>query len=366
MSDRITWTLGADSSAVRAEMTSAVNAVRQAGDQMVQGFSRVDAAHGNLLKSSSRVGHQISNVTRDILSGADASTVFASSLEGIGRSLKLGLGAITSLFVGAIAVDKLHDAVVEVREFNKELDAAAKPRDTTRTTDQIKEQVSKGVELQKKAVVEEQKTWRNFFVDVWHQFFKTSQTPEEKTLSRGGNPNAKAKTGSPIEPVIAADYDKSWSRAMKAGADKKPIIDTDTEIKNKARVAAENDEADKREIARREAEARSKDAAQKKSESMKLSLADLAANGREWAPGMDTRAGAGRLARQAMKEEALARKEMLAEHYDAAGEHQQRADTIKNSITPLRDTEKDFLSAIERAGVFREIAKNTAQRFVNK
>ena len=92
-----------------------------------------------------------------------------------------------------------------------------------------------------------------------------------------------------------------------------------------------------------------------KLEKLQFTLAELAKSGRDTAAGDDSRPGAGRLAKIALKEEALAKKEMLAEHYDEAARHQSIADKVKNSIVPLKDSEKDTLNALERAESLKAI-----------
>ena len=118
------------------------------------------------------------------------------------------------------------------------------------------------------------------------------------------------------------------------------------ELRHYANTIAAINHKEQEQLAKIEAEKKERiqTAVHSKGESMKLSLTDLAEHGREWAPGNDTRAGSGRLARQAMKEEALARKEMLAEHYPVAVMHQQRADQIKAGLATCAAAKKSALS----------------------
>lgn len=90
-----------------------------------------------------------------------------------------------------------------------------------------------------------------------------------------------------------------------------------------------------------------RDIAQKNREKLQLPLADLAKEGRDRAPGDDSRAGAGLLARRALEEEALARKATLAEDLPGAQMHRARAEDIKSGIDTLKDSEKDLAGAFK-------------------
>jgi hypothetical protein len=118
-------------------------------DQHARYINRATGAHGNLLKSSARVGHQISNVARDMFSGADATTIFSSALEGLGRSFKLGLGAIAGLFVGGMIVAEIGKAAKAAEKLHQEVVALIMDRPNARF-ESLNELISKLETLRKK------------------------------------------------------------------------------------------------------------------------------------------------------------------------------------------------------------------------
>src|SRR4051794_34409227 len=95
--------LGLDTSGFRSELASAATQAGQAAGKMSGAFNKSAAAHENLLASNHRVARQIQNFSRDLASGADATQLFSAGLEGLERSLKLPLGALAGLGVGAVA-----------------------------------------------------------------------------------------------------------------------------------------------------------------------------------------------------------------------------------------------------------------------
>lgn len=119
--DMIKWLLGADSSAVRTEMSAAVRASQQGGDQIRQSWDKVEGGHQNLLRSSHRVSGQITRVSKDLLQGANAGDIFADSLEGISRSLNVSLGALAVLGVGAVVGQFMYKTIEDFEKLQKSL-----------------------------------------------------------------------------------------------------------------------------------------------------------------------------------------------------------------------------------------------------
>ncbi len=113
--------LGLDTKGFSSGMNQAAQEAQRGGAAMERGLNRATAAHGNLLKSNARVAHQISNFSREMVSGADASQIFATGLEGLGRSLKLSLGALSGIFVGAVVVGNIYKAVEAAQKLRKEI-----------------------------------------------------------------------------------------------------------------------------------------------------------------------------------------------------------------------------------------------------
>lgn len=359
---------------------------------MSGGFGRLDTAHGNLLRSAPRVAHQLQNLSRDIVAGADATQILGSGVEALAHSFNLGLGAIAAGYIGGALIGQIAKAGAEITKLHDAITMlAANPGDRSFETfnqldTRIKATQKHIKELMDAIPIEPGRfaSFKQIFGVIAHPIYSLSNAPERDvaTAQRSTHMDeiarAKARAFENSNQEMRDSGNVAGADRMKALHEMIPKVHQAMIERNMA-LAAEELRAYAntiKEINKKEQEQIQKIAEEKKKqdelkvskkwESMQLSLADLAAHGREWAPGMDIRPGAGRLARQATKEEGLARKEMLAEHYGAAAEHQQRADAIKNSITPLKDSEKDFLSAIERAEVFKKIETNTRGRLVNK
>jgi hypothetical protein len=365
--------LGLDTSGFSAGLTRSVAEMNTGARSMGQALGHVDTHAGNLLKSSSRVGHQISNVARDLLSGADAGTVFATALEGVGRSLKLGLGAVSGLFVGGLIVGEIAKAAKEAQKLHEDIINLTRPGPDARF-ENLDKLIAKLEEVRKKTrEVEQGPGFWGKIAGALSGKYSTSefQVDDGRTTGAGKVAAERQQTTRDItrghgesERLMRGIADKRHREnleeeappfqrdRMKAMDDMLPKVKNAFFDKNMALVAEELrhyantisaiNRKEQEQLAKIEAEKkeRTQTAVHGKADSMKLSLTDLAEHGREWAPGNDTRAGSGRLARQALKEEALSRKEMLAEHYPEAVMHQQRADQIKAGIGNLRDSDK--------------------------
>lgn len=379
MADNITWYLEADGSRVTVEMQKMLAAVRNATGGMSDGMRNVDAGYGNLLRSGNAVSNQIANVFRAALSGGSALDVFATGLEAAARSMKLGIGIGSLAFVGGLAIQK----VVEMRQawnkLNEELDRAAKPRspiETKSIDEDLKERretIKKAEDIQAEKKKNPWPTGTNWIRNAWE--WSNNQASKEQNLDpRLASYRDDYRRGLQPSRDSGAGYDKTWSTAYKHGSapDKTwsslmRVDPSDEELrKQKIELAKAMTDRIASEKAATEADKRITGIAQQKLEKLKFSLSELAEKGRDTAVGDDSRPGAGKLARMVQKEEALARKEMLAEHYGKAAQHQLNADSIKNTITPLKDAEKDFLTALERAQVLKQIALNTAKPLVNR
>lgn len=151
--DKIVWQLGADSSSVRSDMTSTMRASKQFAGEVSGSFDRVDASHEKLLRSSHRVAKQVQNVARDFASGASAGDIFATSLEGIGRSLNLSLGALAGIAVGATIITKIaavreeyHKLLLDLNKIHEEANKSG----DFKTLSAIEAQAKKAEEAVKK------------------------------------------------------------------------------------------------------------------------------------------------------------------------------------------------------------------------
>jgi hypothetical protein len=397
--DTIAGRLGVDTKPFSDGMNTAARDGKRAGDKIAEGMNRADAAHGSLLKSSARVGHQISNVARQMTSGADAADILSTSLEAIGRSMKLGLGAISALFVGGLLIGEIAKAAKAAEKLHAEIMGlvAAGPDARFETLDKLisklEEVRKKSAELKSQGVlgmigsaIKETFTGKTVVAEGAGLVEQPGQVNPANALARerlrlGRGIADKAKRAN-NEQAARDGGDPSKADRMKAMDDMLPKVRAAFMDKNMALVAEElRGYANTiKEINKKEQEHLAKidqdkaDAAANRQrsikESMQLSLGDLAKNGRDRAPGDDSHWGAGRAAREAMKEEALARKEMLAEHPEEALRHHNRAEDIKQGIGTLKDSEKDMASAVQRGNdaseVLRAIMANTGRGLVNK
>ena len=96
-----------------------------------QAIRRTSGAHDNLFRSSHRVATQIHTVARDLAAGASAGDVFSASIEGLGRSMNLSLGALAGLAVGAVVVQKIFAVRAEFQKLTDDLAKLKKEASTS-------------------------------------------------------------------------------------------------------------------------------------------------------------------------------------------------------------------------------------------
>jgi hypothetical protein len=386
--------LGVETKPFSDGMNKAANDGQRAGDRIAASTNRAAGAHDNLIMSSHRAGHNIANVAREMINGADATTVFGTGLEALGRVLKVSLGVIAGLFVGGMIAIEIAKASKEMTKLHNEI---ARLGDTSDLRLEAFDKLSARLtEIRKKMVELDQAfpkpgrwvTLSQIWNTLAHPIDSLRGQPETdaSTLRKANRATLMAEAyrrardnksqsardgGDPFKADRMKAYDEAMPKVRAAFFDKNMALAAE-ELRNYANTIKEINKKEQehlQKISTEKEEARTKHL-QGIKESMQLSLADLAKNGRDFAPGDDSRAGGGKLARRALEEEALARKEMLAEHYDEALKHRNRAEEIKNSIPGLKDSEKDMASAVQRgndaSAVLRMIAENTAGRLVNR
>src|ERR1022692_2426220 len=113
--------LGRNANEMYGKLKSAEQRLSGSMDRMVQSANSLTGAHENLLRSNHRVATQIHAVTRDFLSGASGADVFAASLDGIGRSLNIGLGTLAGLAIGAVVFQQISKATGEAEKLHNEI-----------------------------------------------------------------------------------------------------------------------------------------------------------------------------------------------------------------------------------------------------
>jgi hypothetical protein len=115
--------LGLDTKGFSAPLRQAARDAQAAGDDISKSFGRASSAHDSLLTSNHRVARQIQNFSRDLAGGASATDLLSAGLEGLERALKLPLGALAGLGVGAIAISEIHKALAAAEKLHGEIDA---------------------------------------------------------------------------------------------------------------------------------------------------------------------------------------------------------------------------------------------------
>lgn len=349
--DNITWTLSANASQVRAEMTNVAASARKAGGDVEQSLNRTAAGYDNLLRSDHRVAGQLRRFTANVIESDNALQGLASGLQGIAMATNISLPVLIGLEVIAELISKITKAHSETVKLTKELNEAGKPRAADSKVP-IAEDVAKRRAIAQKG--EEDAESRKKF-SIWNPY--TWKLPASFSEKSGGSSSGGLGQGKGEMDALKGGPGDSWGKrmAMTVG-----FADAEAAAAKLARETADQIE--------RQAESaeRVKKATESIHGKLQFSLQELAKEGRQTAVGDDSRWGAGRAAKEAMKEEALARKEALAEHPEEAARHQMRAEEIKSTIAPLKDSEKEFLSALEKATVLQQIAKNTAQPLVNR
>jgi hypothetical protein len=392
---------GLEAGAFDRDLATAESRLTGANDRMAAGANRNVAAHDSLLKSNARVGHQISNVARAFTSGADAGDLLSVSLEAVGRSLKLGLGAIAGLFVGGLIVGEIAKAAQAAKKLREEVIALTRDGPDARfeTLDKL---ISKLEEVHKKiGEVKKQGFWAavgKTFGDLatlapdeditadghWknadHDKGMNKRTggleAEAQRLRKGVAGKARDRNdeqqardgGDPFKADRMKAFHDLLPKMNASFMDKNMLLAAE-ELRGYAQTIKEINKKEQEHLSKisQEKETQEQNRLEKIKESMQLTLGDLAKNGREFAPGDDSKAGAGRLARRALKEEELARKAMLDEHYGEAGEHYRRAEEIKSGIPSLKDSQKELKGALSTTETYlMEVVKNTAKPLVNR
>jgi len=141
--------IGADTAELDTILAQSSTKAEAGGNRIARGMERGAAGGERLLSSSHRVANQMSHVSKTMLSGASSADVFSASLEGLERSLHIPLGALAGLGIGAVIVEKLHEAYVEAKKLDDELFELTKPHASYQfeSTSDIEERLKKTRDL---------------------------------------------------------------------------------------------------------------------------------------------------------------------------------------------------------------------------
>lgn len=346
-----------DSSEVRSDMDSLAASVNKGANKMIHDIDGVTTSHNNLLRSDHRVAAAMRGLTANAIASGNALTDAGAAMQALAMATNVSLPALIGLEVVGSLISKIAKAHSDAVKLNAELKAAGQPP-APGSPPPTKEGIAKT-----EKIIEESKASKTFQEHL-EGILNTVMSPlawlAEKTGTVGRNLDKQDEPGiNPDGSLAYSDTKGAWRRGTK------PVDTTWSSQMRPDNPAALQKQMDedaakfqqrnkKQDLADLTSAAELKAEAKKELEGMKISLPDLAKEGREWGP---NGAGAGRLARQALKEQGLARKDMIGEHYDDAFRHQANADALKNQIVPLKDAEKDHLNAIQRAQVFKDMVQ---------
>jgi hypothetical protein len=391
-----------DSSQVRSDMEGLAASVNKSTGKLMHDIDGVTTSHNALLRSDHRVAAAMRGLTANAIASGNALTDAGAAMQALAMATNVSLPALIGLEVVGALISKISKAHSDAVKLNEELSKAGKPPEPGAPPPTKEQTAATG-----KIIAESRasKTFQEHVEGLLNNTFGAFAGLVEKLTGSVGrtvdeaatpliNPDGSVANSGPLQKTrrdkwlslsldprdqdmrimgsipIDETRDKSWSKQMgpddpdalqkkinEDEAERQRILgekrraDEDARIRLTGRVGKPGDEA----MSGLAGESgRLSGVAGKQLEGLQFTLAELAKKGRDTASGDDSQAGAGKLAKRALKEEELAKKEMLAEHYPEAFRHQANADALKNQIVPLRDTEKDYLNAIERAQIYKD------------
>jgi hypothetical protein len=408
----ILFRLGLVKEPFNSDLRAAAAETQSAGVRMGQGFFYSEAAQGRLFTSSHRAARQIGLFTQQLTTGADAGTLFASAIERAERVLRLPLGSLAALAAAGILLKEFHDVAVADEKLRAQLEKSIKPSavdDYKAALEDLQKRIKDtATEVAKAQQRIEAPTFIQRVADIGSNIFTflARITPGLKTLpdETGGRyptdiareqGNAKIReaqqqnqlrlaieiqkireSGKDVEKrifdvrIAAAESERDAIKEAFKG--KRPDLEFEAQTKlDRLRADAES-ASSAAEIAKslNVAEKAAAGVAQSISEKAKLSLAELAKEGDQTRTGFGTAIGVGAKARDAQREEELARRAALRGNEAEAIKHETRAEQIKATIGTLRDSEKllgnQLKSALDSSAKISKIEENTRAQFIRK
>jgi hypothetical protein len=366
--------LGLDAASFDKGLATAGQNLGAFGGRAAGSLRGVTDAGENLLRSNHRVATQIHRFSQDLLSGADASQLFTTGLEGIGRSLNLSLGALAGIGIGAAAVQQISKIIAEYKQLHKEAEAVADLQVDPfhQTISSIESTEKRAHEMKEKLQDEQAGTW-NFvkrqitdFVEskgAWGLFRHPTtgatvqedlEKQQQKELEARVAEWKKARQKNDFEESLLGSnepsYMKEARRINQAGEEKlgeaaqkgmgafmEAVRSTTIELEKLAqKVAQQNQDRVKEtlgEIAQRPA---------------------IATGGETYGFWKE-----GEMAREALKEKDLGEKARLAGDQTGAEQHFQRAGQIENQLGSLKDSDKNMAMEVaagcNAAAIFQEM-----------
>jgi hypothetical protein len=139
-------TLDLDAREFDSRLAAVEQRVSSSSRTMSSGFDAAAEGGGRLFTSSHRVARQVGMLATQFSSGADASQLFGAGLMGLERAMRLPLGALAGLAVGAVFFEQLAKAHAESTKLHNELNALIATASTGasfKTFDQMQSQIEK-------------------------------------------------------------------------------------------------------------------------------------------------------------------------------------------------------------------------------
>jgi hypothetical protein len=403
--------LGLDKRGFNDDIRSAASEADAGGARISRGLDVASGGHERLITSSHRAARQIGVFARELSSGASSADIFASAIEGVERVLRLPLGALAGLVGAGFVIKEIAQVREEYQKLKDELEVSLHPALPAEfaALDTLTERIKKLQEQEDKLKAKNEPA--GFFSKI-NAYFRDSFTgptrPEELPPNLRNVPaRIPTNAGVLLDPVDAARVERAEQiRQIRAEKQRdieneiKKIRDSGLNVEERiakvrleaaqaglataktvedkksrqlevdqAQLAVEKAAADAQ-AAKAAASAQKEDATKSLRESSQVSLADLAREGDQTRSPGGVALGVGAKARDAVREQELARRAALAGNEEEALKHTSRAEQIKSGIGTLRDSEKQLGAALKGAldssAKLSKIEENTRNQFVNQ
>ena len=353
-------TLGLDKSEFSRDLHAAAAEAERSMGQVSKSGNIAAESQDRLYTSSHRVAAQMTNVTREMLSGASAGDVFSAALEGAGRSLRLSLGALAGIEIAGAIVKNVADVRAEYVKLRTEVEklSAIKPDSRFQTLEQIKKQADEATASVEKL----RKDLREAATPFSRQGLVQSLSPSElpKTLKEAEASRVTAQTAEVSKLGERNALHDQPEFISKAVAIEEKFLETVQRLGQRGIVELD-----------RELENLAKDIARSRREQLQRTLQEIAKR-----PGISneispTAAFEGAQAREAQREKELAvqaRETIGGEAgLQQAAIHDSRAEAIMSGIESLKDSEKksdftgDFKNALDSSAMLGAIRQRLEQ-----
>ncbi|MEN3369938.1 MAG: hypothetical protein V7609_2081 [Verrucomicrobiota bacterium] len=361
-----------------SELAVAEKKYTQGMERIGASTNRAGGAMDGIKVKTKAAGRQIHNFAQDLTAGADAGVLLQDAMMGVGKSLGLSLGALSSIMIGAVVAEKVHEMRKEYKALNDEIDKlnTAKPGADFRTLEEIEKHANEATAALEK--LRERMTDRSGATGVtggaW-QKFKDYLYYGRGSFAAGG---ADKERAADIEAGRDRDLGDRASKFQRRMRNREDALNGEPDFISKAKKlrqdADEKSHATQQAVVELMAELElsfrelAASVASKRRDRVQQSLGELAAIPEFVQSGMThDQWQAGMNARKAQAWDAEAERRRM--NYDPAGAQEalNYSTEIKRSIPGLKDSEKDlkgeFKGALDESTVLKEIKQNTDGMF---